>query len=304
MKMQIHEIAVPKINLFLDVVGRRADGYHDIETVFLPLSGPVDTIWIEATPGVGLRVTCADPRVPDGEANLCWKAAKVFAEAIDMEPSWHIAVEKRIPVAAGLGGGSADAAAVLRGLNRLTGSGLADADLRRRAAGLGADVPFFVAPCPALGTGIGQNLQPIACAVEGIVVIANPGFPLTAAWAYTHLAKSADACAPSLRSLTAALAAGTLDTVAECTFNALEVAILDTFPLVDMLRASLVAGGCLAAHVSGSGPTVYGLCRPGAGAAVVTALQEQYGQAVETFACPIPTGTSLSMGAGTSSPDA
>ena len=132
------------------------------------------------------------------------------------------------------------------------------------------------------------------------MVIVSPGFPLTAAWAYAHLASHGGPGAPGLDSLIAALACGSLDTVAECTFNALEVAVLDTFPLVDMLRESLVANGCLTAHVSGSGPTLYGLCRPADSAAIVTALQGQYGSAVEVFASPIVTGTAGPLGPGES----
>ena len=279
--MQGEETALPKINPYLAVTGRRQDGYHDIETVFLPLTRPADTIRIAPAPTGEMDIVCADPRVPTGEANLCRQAAMQFAEARNLTPAWRIEIEKHIPVAAGLGGGSSDAAAVLRGLNRLSGSPFSASQLRELAAPLGADVPFFVDSVPALGTGIGQDLTPVPCALRAGILLVNPRFPVSARWAYANLGRCPAAAAPPVANLIEALAAGSLDRFASYTCNMLEGALLDKFPLVHMLRDSLLSLGCRCAHVSGSGPTLFGCCRAEAAEDIAAALRSHYGGAVD-----------------------
>ncbi len=275
---------VAKINLYLEVQGRRADGYHEIATVFLPLAAPVDVITVaDGLPGE-LEVTCTHPGVPAGPDNLCWRAAAAFAQEAGLAPAWHLTIDKGIPVAAGLGGGSSDAAAVLAALNRGHGTPLSRQRLSGLAARLGADVPFFLEPVPALGRGIGDVLTPVPCACSFAMVLANPGFPISAAWAYAHRGRVPVSPAPSLDDLLGALAAGDVTAVSRLTFNALEPAVLDKFPLVAMVRDALLAAGCLCSHVSGSGPTVYGLCAPEAGPAICASLEEQFGPALWTCA--------------------
>lgn len=271
--------AVAKINLYLDVLRRRPDGYHDIATVFLPLEDPADEIAVAAAAPGELRVTSDHAGVPDGPGNLCWRAADAFARDTGIAPSWEIAIRKRIPVAAGLGGGSSDAAAVLLGLNRRHGNPLSLDRLRRLAVGLGADVAFFLEPSPALGEGLGEVLRALPCRGSLEVVLANPGFPIAAAWAYANRARVPVPPAPALAPVLAALADPTPEALAPLTYNALEPAILDKFPMVAMLCRDLREAGCLCSHVSGSGPTVYGLCRAGQGEAIRARLQERYGAA-------------------------
>ena len=276
--------AVAKINLYLDVLRRRPDGYHDIATVFLPLEDPADEIRLStAAPGV-LRVNSDHAGVPDGPGNLCWRAAEAFARDTGLAPSWEIAIRKRIPVAAGLGGGSSDAAAVLLALNRRHGEPLSLERLRRLAVGLGADVAFFLAPSPALGEGLGEVLRAVPCRRPLEVVLANPGFPIAAAWAYANRGRVALPPAPSLEAVLAALADPSPEALAPLTYNALEPAILDKFPLVAMLCRGLVEAGCLCGHVSGSGPTVYGLCPAGQGDAIRARLVERFGDDLWTCA--------------------
>jgi 4-diphosphocytidyl-2-C-methyl-D-erythritol kinase len=288
--------AIAKINLYLDVVGRRRDGYHEIATVFMPLVAPADAITlIVGTPGE-LTVTCAHPGVPEGPENLCWKAAAAFAQEAGLEPAWRLAIEKRIPVAAGLGGGSSDAAAVLLALDRQYPGAVPAGRLAGLAARLGADVPFFLRPAPALGRGIGELLTPVACGRRLELVLANPGFPVSAAWAYAHRGRVPVPAAPSLEDLLGALAGGDPAAVARLTYNALEYAVLDKFPLVRLLREALLAQGCLGAHVSGSGPTVYGICPAGAGAAIAARLGALYGTAV--WVCATTSAASPAGGSG------
>jgi 4-diphosphocytidyl-2-C-methyl-D-erythritol kinase len=272
--------AIAKINLYLDVLGRRPDGYHEIATVFMPLTAPVDVITLTAGDPGELTVVCAHPGVPDGPGNLCWKAAAAFAREARLEPAWRVDIAKHIPVAAGLGGGSSDAAAVLLALHRRYPAAVPPGRLAALAAQLGADVPFFLRPEPALGRGIGEVLTPVACAGPLEVVLVNAGFPVPAAWAYAQRGRVAVPSAPALADLLAALAEGSLATVAPLTYNALEYAVLDKFPLVRLLRDALLEQGCRCAHVSGSGPTVYGLCPAGEGPAIAARVQALYGAAV------------------------
>ena len=272
--------AAAKINLYLEVVGLRLDGYHDIATVFLPLLEPTDRLTLTPAPDGMLTVHCDCPDVPPGPGNLCWRAATAFAEAAGLEAAWQVELEKRIPIAAGLGGGSSDAAAVLRLLMQLYPGALSVARLAQVAAALGADVPFFLEPRPALGQGMGERLSPIPCALGLDVVLANPRFPVSAAWAYGNRTRVPSPPAPPLAELLAALAAGDLEGVARLTYNALEYAVLDKFPLLPLLQEALLAAGCLCAHVSGSGPTLYGLCRTGAAPAIVARLRDDFGPAL------------------------
>ena len=194
-----------KINLFLRVTGCRADGYHTLETLFLPLDSPADELTVEFAAAPGIVLECGDRELA-GNANLAYRAAERYAAASGIRPSWNIRLEKRIPVAAGLGGGSADAAAVLTLLERHYGA-LGAEGLKRLARSLGADVPFFLDRRPMVGRGIGDELTPLAGALPKLhFMLVNPGFPVSAKWAYDHLAAGAEEGA-TLEHLLAALSA-------------------------------------------------------------------------------------------------
>lgn len=266
-----------KINLFLDVLGKRPDGYHDLRTVFLPVSEPVDELTVELLDQPGVEVVCAHPGVPCNETNVCWRAAQAFAEAAGVEPSWRIGIVKRIPVAAGMGGGSADAAATLLALNQMHSGCLPAATLHRLAAGIGADVPFFLDPRPALGEGIGDRLRPVSLGCDLALVLVNPGFPVPVSWTYANLDRVPRPSAPDCAALLDALARGDRKGIAAGVHNALEYAVRDKFPLVEMIRAALLAAGCTAVAVSGSGPTLFGLV-DGDPETVAAAVRAEYGE--------------------------
>ncbi len=260
--MQGFRIETPaKVNLFLDVLGRRDDGYHEIETLFYPFDVLTDTVVVEVMGEPGLNVVCDHPAVPEDARNTCFRAARAFAARAGVRESWRIVIEKRIPVAAGLGGGSSDAGAVLRLLNRACDDVLGPRELLAVARTIGADVPFFLDPSvPALGTGMGDVLTSVSVRHDLCVVLLAPGFPVSAAWAYANADRIPRPPAPAAAAEFAeTLAGGTLEALAAQTYNALEFAILDKFPLVGMLREFLRGEGALAAHVSGSGPTVFGV---------------------------------------------
>ncbi len=247
-----------KINLYLRVVRRRADGYHDIETLFYPLPKLTDWLRITDRRDAGIGIDCSYPGVPCDKRNLAWKAAQHFAEASRIEPAWQITIDKRIPVAAGLGGGSSDAAAVLRSLNEAYDCPLSEDALNQVAAQLGADVPFFLQPTPCMGTGIGDILRPVPCRDDLHLVLVNPGFPVSTRWAYTH-AVSEDAAEPRIDMLIGVLGNASSDLLAGRLYNTFETAVCEKFPLVTMLREFLCDAGADAAHISGSGPTVFGV---------------------------------------------
>jgi len=265
-----------KINLFLDVLGKRPDGYHELRTIFLPVHDPMDEVTVAQLDQPGLDVICAHPGVPDGEDNICWRAAQAFAEATGIGPRWQISITKRIPVAAGMGGGSADAAATLLALNESCGHCLPMETLHELAARIGADVPFFLDPVPALGEGIGDRLRPVPLACPLSLVLVNPGFPVSVAWSYGNFDRRPRPPAPACDALLAAMATGDFSGIASGVYNALDYAVRDKFPLVDMLRETMLAAGCAAVAVSGSGPTLFGLV-DGDPEPMAAAVRAEYG---------------------------
>ncbi len=172
-----------KVNLYLKVLGRREDGYHELVTVMQPLALADE---LQVKPGSGLTLECRHPEVPSGADNLVWRAAQAFAAAARRELQVHLHLLKNIPVAAGLGGGSSDAAATLLALNELAGYPLDLAALSQLGAALGADVPFFLTPGPAVGRGVGTDLTPLDLPPFWYVLF-NPGVALSTRWVYANL---------------------------------------------------------------------------------------------------------------------
>jgi 4-diphosphocytidyl-2-C-methyl-D-erythritol kinase len=248
----LSEKAPAKINLQLKVTARRPDGYHELQISFLPLWELYDVIELEFRRGC-LRVHCPGSDIPEDGDNLCGKAARAYGNASNIPPEWIFTIRKHIPVAAGLGGGSSDAAAVLRLLNRHYGA-LTEPELRTLAAGLGADVPFFLNPCPASATGIGENLTPFDFRLPDLpLLLVNPAFPVSAAWAYRNLD-------PARIGPGAPFRGGSLDEIAGQMQNDLEPAVLAKFPLLRLIWRAMLEQGAAAALMSGSGPTMFALC--------------------------------------------
>ncbi len=256
-----------KINLFLEVLGRREDGYHDLETVMqpLPLS---DRIQVGFSDGEGIGFSCDDPRLPRGGDNLAVRAARLFQELSGRSEGLSIRLEKRIPLEAGLGGGSGNAAASLLACNRLHGFPLSPDQLAEGAVRLGMDVPFFLEPGPALATGRGERIRRLAPfgLLEGAgVVLVHPGFGVPTPWAYSQLALPRNAAAPGrARSFLDALDGGDWEGALKRMRNDLEVPVFRKYPLLRIIGEELVRAGADGALMSGSGSTVFGLVRRGA----------------------------------------
>ena len=251
-----------KVNLGLWVGRKRPDGFHDIVTIIAPV-GLADTISIHRT-RAGIDVSCDVPTVPSGPKNLAYKAAAALFTTAGLDAGCRIRINKRIPVGGGLGGGSSNAAAVLAGLNQLLGQPLSPSRLLHVGAGLGSDVPAFLMNGPCVARGRGEKLRRIRLPrLE--MVLCFPGYPVPTAWAYAELDRLRSAglglTKPFVSSkiLRAGLRRNESDTVAAQLGNSFEPPVFRRFPALGRAKELLLRQGALAASLSGSGSTVYGL---------------------------------------------
>jgi 4-diphosphocytidyl-2-C-methyl-D-erythritol kinase len=245
-----------KVNLGLEVLGRRADGYHELRSLMWAIE-LADRVTIEST-HAGIALACATTDVPRTPDNLAWRAAELVRRATRAPGGLRIGIDKRIPVAGGLGGGSADAAAVLAGVGCLSGWRLG---VRRRATlavGIGMDVPFFLGRSPALARGRGEKLRRVATGTSLSLVLANPGFPLATRAVYERLEPGDYSDGTRVDALLRALRRG-VRAVAATVTNGLERPAARLWPGLADVKAALREAGCLAALMSGSGPTVVGI---------------------------------------------
>ena len=260
-----------KVNLGLRILGRRPDGYHRLESLFVPLE-LADTVRLalRRSPGVGLLLSGECAGVPADERNLAARAAGAFLAEAAHAGGVEIELDKRLPAPGGLGGGSSDAGTVLRGLAALLPGAVAPGRLRSLALGLGADVPFFLAPEPALVTGIGDEILPVDGLAARVLLLAHPGAALATAAVYAEYDAGTASLTPSAAgsSIRALLAlreeagrarAGPIETsLRALVVNDLEPAASRLCPAVSELRKEIEATGALAVSLSGSGPTVFG----------------------------------------------
>jgi 4-diphosphocytidyl-2-C-methyl-D-erythritol kinase len=254
--------APAKINLSFEIKGRRADGFHEIETLMTPIS-LADRLTIETTTSSdnGIDFSCDDPSLPTGEENLVVRAAKLFREAAKITAGIRIVLEKKIPHGAGLGGGSSDAASTLLGLNQLFGAGLTDDDLLKLAAQVGSDVPFFIVRSAAVCRGRGEIVSPTSLGTEFRLLLLKPDFGVPTPWAYGKWKNAREL--PGVGYAAQDISGVRL-------VNDLERPVFEKFVLLGhlkmwLLRQPEVAG----ALMSGSGSTVFGLMRPHADPALV-----------------------------------
>ena len=267
-------IAAPaKINLALRILGRREDGFHELESIFLPLDlGDALTVECRVAPRsrVSLVVEPEDVgpwcEIPGDERNLAYRAAARFLDETKIPLEVEIRLVKRVPVAAGLGGGSSDAAAVLRHLAGANPGAISEARLAALALGLGADVPFFLDPRPAFVRGVGERIDPLPDGPALHLVLVNPGRPLATAEvfaAFGRLAPGVSAPRADLRAEygRAVTASDPIAALAALVENDLEPAAAQLCSPIRQLRERLLALGAAGAGLSGRGPTVFGLFR-------------------------------------------
>ena len=254
--------APAKVNLFLRVLGRRRDGYHLLDTLIVPVSlyDDIEIHRLAAKPQESanprITIACDNPAVPPGEENLAYRAAQLLLEQVDRPTGIHIHIQKRIPLGAGLGGGSTDAAATLLGLNRLFKLNISAARLERLALRLGADVPFFIRARPARAYGIGERLRPVRELVHFWLVIIYPGFPVGTAWVYNKLPKKLTKPTPG-NSIATSLKR--FDRLTDLLVNDLESVTLESYPKIRLLKEKLLREGAAGGLMSGSGSSVFGV---------------------------------------------
>jgi 4-diphosphocytidyl-2-C-methyl-D-erythritol kinase len=267
-KTELDVLAPAKVNLYLGVLGKRSDGYHEIVSVMQKLD-LADQLHL-CLEGPGITLHCPASPLPEDSANLAWKAARVFFDQTGIRDDLRITLHKKIPVAAGLGGGSSDAAAVLRGLNTLCRAGLSEDSLLALASGLGADCPFFVSDMnTALALGTGTELRPIVGPKDYWLVLVNPGIAVSTRWVYENLLLTTDQNPYKLSGYSQeAKCAGALvarvfshDSTAPPLFNDLEKVTVGKHPIIRTIKDKLRDDGAFVSLMSGSGPTVFGAFR-------------------------------------------
>ncbi len=244
--------APAKVNLFLEVLRKRADGYHEVQTLLQHVDLCDEIRFAE---GAGIVVETGGLACPGGEENLAHRAAALFFKTTDTHPGIRIEITKRIPLGAGLGGGSSDAAATLWGLNRLFGTGLTSQALQELGVHLGSDVPLFFEGPTAWASGRGEQIRPLPAFPHSWLLIVFPGFPVSTAWAYANLELTGED--KSIRVRTEA-EKGNYELVLASSWNRLEGVVFRRYPVVKQLKVSLEAWGARPALMTGSGSAVFG----------------------------------------------
>jgi 4-diphosphocytidyl-2-C-methyl-D-erythritol kinase len=258
--MTIFEKAPAKINLVLDVLHKRSDGYHEVEMV-MTMVDLADRIEMRELPGDTIIISSQAGYIPLDEKNLAFQAARLIKEQYGVSKGVYIHLDKKIPVAAGLAGGSSDAAATLRGLNRLWGLGIAQQDLQKLGGELGSDVPFCIAGGTAIARGRGELLEPLPSPPPCWVILAKPPINVSTADVYGKLNAAVISRHPSVEKMREAIASDDFGAVCSKLGNVLEDVTMALHPEVRQIKECMVRFGADGALMSGSGPTVFGIVR-------------------------------------------
>ena len=251
---KIYETAYAKINLGLDVLGKRPDGYHEVRMVMQSV-GLSDAVEIEE--GEGLVVETDHSGLAGGPDNLAWKAAELLARCCGKIPNVHIRLNKKIFLAAGLAGGSSDAAAVMRGLSRLWQLDLTAPELEKLAAELGSDIPFCITGGTALAEGRGEILTELPEAPELLLVLAKPKLEVATGWVYGNFRQQKVNQRPDIDGIIKALEQSATGLLLESCGNVLESVTIPAHPVIAEIKQKMLAAGATCALMSGSGPTVF-----------------------------------------------
>jgi len=281
-----------KVNLLLNILGRRTDGFHELETVFHPVN-LFDRLTFSRV-GTGIQLTCSDPGLPTDSSNLVQRAAAKFLEAANVADGVRIQLTKNIPLAAGLGGGSGNAATTLLGLNELFGSPLSMAQLHPLAATLGSDVNFFLQAKPALATGRGEQVESLDDfpAMRGAsFFLIHPGFGISTPWAYQNLVRfpaALNGTPGRAHKLISLLRTIDLATAGREFYNSLEAPAWEKYPVLALYQEFLREQDAAASLMSGSGSTTFALFRERAAAeAAREGFKHKFGENCWTAIVPV-----------------
>lgn len=250
--------ALAKINLGLDVVRRREDGYHEVRMIMQTIH-LYDRLDIKRTQEPGIQIQTNLSFLPVNENNLIYKAAKLLMDEFSITDGVSVKLDKRIPVAAGMAGGSTDAAAMLIGVNRLFSLGLTKRQLMERGVQIGADVPYCIMRGTALAEGIGEELSPLPPMVKCPVLIAKPSISVSTKFVYQNLKLDDTTIHPDIDRLIDDIKAKNLHDIAAHMGNVLETVTIPNYPVIDEIKKHMLSNGAVGAMMSGSGPTVFGL---------------------------------------------
>lgn len=250
--------ALGKINLGLDVLGKRPNGYHDVrmvmQTIYL-----YDQIIMEKKKEPGIEISTNLFYLPVNENNLAYRAARLLMDEFDIHTGVKISLTKHIPVAAGMAGGSSNAAAVLYGMNRMYGLGLSMEELMERGVTLGADVPYCIMRGTVLAEGIGEILTPLPAMPKCQIVVAKPPVSVSTKMVYEKLDSHQIEDHPDIDGIIGGLESEDLKKVSDCMGNVLEKVTVEDYPVIEKIKQCMKEGGALNAMMSGSGPTVFGI---------------------------------------------
>ena len=250
--------ALAKINLGLDILRKREDGYHEVRMIMQTIQ-MYDVLKMKKVKKPGISLSVNYPYIPSDERNLVYKAAKLLMDEFQVKEGVDICLEKFIPVAAGMAGGSSDAAAAMVGINRLFKLGLSERELMDRAVNIGADVPYCIMRGTALAEGIGEKLTRIAQIPDCFVLIGKPGISVSTKMAYESLQLDKISSHPDIDGMIRDIENGDLLTMTEKMGNVFEPGIIEKYPVIGEIKDLMEDNGALKAMMSGSGPTVFGI---------------------------------------------
>ena len=258
MKETVSIRGMAKVNLGLDVLRRREDGYHDVKMIMQTVN-LYDVLTFKKTKSPGIQISCDGADLPTDKHNLIYKAASCFYRTFPEEGGISVTLKKQIPVAAGMAGGSTDAAVTFIAMNEIYGTGLRKDELARMAVKVGADVPFCIYGGTCLSEGIGEILTPVKNNLRCNVLIAKPDISVSTKYVYDNLHVDRIQKHPDIDGMTAALEQGDLKKMAGKMENILEHVTARSYPEIEELKQCMIQMGALNAIMSGSGPTVFGI---------------------------------------------
>ncbi len=250
--------APAKINLGLDVLRRREDGYHEVKMIMQSIR-LFDKLTLNKSKEKGIRLTTNLDFLPVNEDNLVYKSAKLLMDEFDIDDGLDIHLEKHIPVAAGMAGGSTDAASCMLALNKLFGLKLNQQQLMKRGVTLGADIPYCIMKGTALSEGIGEVLTPLPPAPDCYVLIAKPSFHVSTKFVYTNLQLDEHTVHPDIDTMIACMKKGHLQGLCDNMANILETVTIPEHPEIAHIKQTMLDHGAMGSLMSGSGPTVFGI---------------------------------------------
>ncbi|MFR3835528.1 MAG: 4-(cytidine 5'-diphospho)-2-C-methyl-D-erythritol kinase [Eubacterium sp.] len=250
--------AYGKINLGLDVIRKRSDGYHDLDMI-MQMVDVYDDVIIEKKAGEEIVVKADAAVLSNGKDNLAYMAAKMLFDEFGIKSGVEITIHKRIPIAGGMAGGSSDCATTLIGINEMFNLGLSKQQLMERGVKLGADVPYCVLGGTAIARGIGEVLTPLPTPPQCHVIIAKPPISVSTAYVYGHIRPDEITKRPDIEQMTLAIKEQDLNKLSDLLYNVMEEVTVSEYPVIEKLKNIMLENGALNSIMSGSGPTVFGL---------------------------------------------